>query len=280
MRNTSIAARAIVLALGASICALAVIGCGSESPSYYDDTPSRGSTGKNQGTGETKSGDTNGGGTTTATDPNADPDNGLTPVPQPTAPDPKKPPTPVATAKPIWVFNAYCGGSLGACEATGGDCATGNGGVAGTECTNLGERCLGPAKAAGVRKKFVCIPRGREVWAFNGYCGGDPNATCTPTGDKPACDALTAPGSDCPAAGAKCVRGSKAFVCLPKAGNAWVANAHCGDEFTGENSCADVAQPLCTQTAPGGTACDGNVPRCVTATSATAAGKVFACLPR
>jgi hypothetical protein len=274
MKNATIGARAGQLAFTASLCLVAACGSvGGPPDPYGDDLTGRG---------------TGGAGGAAADDSNESAD-GLPlpsagagkPAPPPAAaPDPVDPlPNAANAAKPVWVFNAYCGGALGACEANTADCLDA-GAVTGNDCTNVFDRCLGPANANGIRKKYVCIPRGEEVWAFNGYCSGDPNVACTPSAAKPACAAGTGAGSACAGAGTKCVKGSKTFVCLPKAGSAWVANAHCGDAFVGEKACSLVPHPLCTEIGPGGNACDANVPRCVTSKDASAPGKVFACVGR
>jgi hypothetical protein len=182
-----------------------------------------------------------------------------------------------AGATAAWLFNGYCGGSLGDCEVPT-DCAGAE--ITDSECTDLAARCAGPANANGIRKKYVCTPRAEQVWAFNGYCNSNPTAACTPSADKPACAAGTGAGDACDAVGSKCVKNSKTFVCIPKTGKTWVANAICGDSFTGEKSCADSQHPLCADLGLGGKACDGTVDRCVTTKDAASQGKVFACVSR
>jgi hypothetical protein len=185
---------------------------------------------------------------------------------------------PAAGATAAWLFNGYCGGSLGDCSEAPTDCAAGE--ITDSACTDLAARCAGPANANGIRKKYVCTPRAERVWAFNGYCDSNPVVACTPSAEKPACAAGAGAGSACDAVGSKCVKSSKTFVCIPKTGKTWVANAICGDSFTGEKSCADSQHPLCSETGPGGKACDGTVDRCVTTNDAASAGKVFACVSR
>jgi hypothetical protein len=173
-----------------------------------------------------------------------------------------------------WIFNGYCGTTQsGACDAARPDCAAA-GPIPGEACATALDRCLGPASAEGLRKKFVCAPRARSVWAVNALCNGAPGSTCETAKTPCAIDAPAA--KDCAVTGEKCATTGKVFVCLPPAGNTWVLNALCGDAFAGERACSTYQDPLCPPT-PGGTPCTTAGDRCKTDGTN---GKVFACVAR
>lgn len=177
-----------------------------------------------------------------------------------------------------WVFDGYCGGLIGACGAVRGcmqDAA-----ISGGACAKPNERCLFAPNSIGVQRIMACVPRGRQTWAFNGYCSGDPLVPCLPAADRPACADATVAGASCTTAGTKCARGSKSFVCLPKEGNVWVGGTSCGDATSGEIDCALAPQPLCLELGLGGKSCDQKQPACKTAGLPLQLGKVYSCIAR